>query len=85
MALCLAILMFSLAGIPPLAGFFGKLSCFTPPLKPDFMLVCAGRFVGALSGLIIICDCQNHVSRPAGGRSKRPHAARIVFVAGGLG
>lgn len=32
-ALCLAIFMFSLAGIPPLAGFWGKLSLFSGAVK----------------------------------------------------
>ena len=34
-ALCLALFMFSLAGIPPLAGFFGKLSLFLGALSVD--------------------------------------------------
>ena len=38
MAFFLAVMMFSLAGIPPLAGFFAKyLSCSSPPSRPGSM------------------------------------------------
>lgn len=35
MAFCLAVFMFSLAGLPPLAGFWGKLSLFSSALRVD--------------------------------------------------
>lgn len=35
MAICLAIFMFSLAGLPPLAGFWGKLGLFASALNVD--------------------------------------------------
>ncbi len=45
LAFVLAMLMFSLAGIPPLAGFFGKLFVFTAAVK-------AGLFVLAVVGVL---------------------------------
>ena len=37
MAFFLAMLLFSLAGIPPLAGFFAKFMSFSPPSRPGSM------------------------------------------------
>jgi NADH-quinone oxidoreductase subunit N len=45
LAFVLAMLMFSLAGIPPLAGFFGKLFVFSAAIK-------AGLYVLAIVGVI---------------------------------
>ena len=38
MAMVLAIFMFSMAGIPPLAGFFGKLYVFLAAIQADMQL-----------------------------------------------
>ena len=35
MALCLGVLMFSLAGIPPMAGFFGKFYVFRAAIEAE--------------------------------------------------
>ena len=83
MALCLAILMFSLAGIPPLAGFSASF-CFTPLLKPGSMLVCAGRFVERCRGLLLFANCQNHVSRPPADETNDPMPRELSIVAGAL-
>ena len=49
MALCLAILMFSLAGIPPLAGFFGKLFVFHAAIEAGLYVLCV---LGVLSSVV---------------------------------
>ena len=49
MALCLAILMFSLAGIPPLAGFFGKLFVFHAAIDAGLYALCV---LGVLSSVV---------------------------------
>jgi len=45
MALALAVFMFSMAGIPPLAGFFGKLYIFMPAID-------AGLVIPAIIGVV---------------------------------
>ncbi|GBD44530.1 NADH-quinone oxidoreductase subunit N [bacterium HR40] len=49
MALALALFMFSLAGIPPLAGFFGKLYVFLAAIRADLVWLAV---VGVLTSVI---------------------------------
>ena len=49
MALSMAIFMFSLAGIPPLAGFFGKLYIFLPAIEGGLYTL---AIIGVLSSVV---------------------------------
>lgn len=49
MAVCLAIMMFSLAGIPPLAGFGGKLFVFRAAIDAQLYILCV---FGVLSSVV---------------------------------
>ncbi len=49
MAFCLAAFMFSLAGIPPLAGFFGKFYVFRAAINADLYLL---AIVGVLASVV---------------------------------
>ena len=49
MSLSLAILMFSMAGIPPLAGFFGKYFVFSAAVNEGFIVLAV---IGVLSSVI---------------------------------
>ena len=49
MAYALAILMFSMAGIPPLAGFFGKLYIFKAAIEADFVILAV---LGVLTSVV---------------------------------
>ncbi|MFK7839167.1 MAG: NADH-quinone oxidoreductase subunit NuoN [Bdellovibrionales bacterium] len=49
MAYCLAILMFSLAGIPPFAGFFGKLAIFNSAVTSELYIL---AIIGVLTSVI---------------------------------
>ncbi|HSO43762.1 MAG TPA: NADH-quinone oxidoreductase subunit NuoN, partial [Rhodospirillales bacterium] len=49
MALALAVFMFSLAGVPPLAGFFGKLYIFLAAVHAEFYTL---AIIGVLSSVV---------------------------------
>ncbi len=49
MALALAIFMFSMAGIPPLAGFFGKLYVFLAAVEAQPVLLAV---IGVLTSVV---------------------------------
>lgn len=49
MAACMALLMFSMAGIPPLAGFFGKLFVFQAAVAQGFYVL---AILGVLSSVV---------------------------------
>lgn len=49
MAFCLAMLMFSMAGIPPLAGFFAKYLVFTAAIKSGLVAL---SVIGVLSSVV---------------------------------
>lgn len=49
LALCLALILISLTGLPPTAGFVGKLQLFAPVIKQGFYLLAA---VGLVNGAV---------------------------------
>ena len=49
MAACLAVLMFSLAGIPPMAGFFGKLFVFRAAIEAELYAL---AIIGVLASVV---------------------------------
>ena len=65
MAFCLAVMMFSLAGIPPMAGFFGKLFVFRAAIDAGLYSLSILRCIGqCCRRLLLSAYCQNYVSRP---------------------
>ena len=68
MAFFLAMLLFSLAGIPPLAGFFAKFYVFLAAIKAGLYLLAVIGVSPAWWAPTTICDRQDHVFRRAGAR-----------------
>ena len=61
-------LMFSLAGIPPLAGFWGKFYAFMPAIKSGYYIAGGDRRAGERGRrLLLPAHRQDHVLRRAGG------------------
>ena len=85
-ALILAALLFSLAGIPPLAGFFGKyfvfLAAIEAELYPLAVIGVLASVVGAYYYLRIIKIM--YFDEPAPGFDKTPFELRTVMIASGL-
>ncbi len=90
MAFLLAMLLFSLAGIPPLAGFFAKYVVFLAAIKANLLLL---SIVGVLASVvgafyyirlvkIIYFDEPVHVFEPMPGVMKVVLAVSGVFVVG---
>jgi NADH-quinone oxidoreductase subunit N len=86
MAFFLAMLLFSLAGIPPLAGFFAKFYVFLAAIKAGlFTLAVIGvvtSVVGAYYYLAIVKTM--YFDEPAKPFEPMPHELRAVLAATGL-
>jgi NADH-quinone oxidoreductase subunit N len=86
MAFVMAMLMFSLAGIPPLAGFFAKYFVFTAAIKANlFTLAVIGvvtSVVGAYYYLRIVKVM--YFDEPTGEFVRAPGEVRLVYVLSGL-
>ena len=67
MAFFLAMLLFSLAGIPPLAGFFAKFYVFLAAIKAGlYVLAVIGVLTSVVGAYYYLSDRQDHVFRRAG-------------------
>ena len=67
MAFFLAMLLFSLAGIPPLAGFFAKFYVFLAAIKAGlYTLAVIGVLASVVGAYYYLHDHQDHVFRRAG-------------------
>jgi NADH-quinone oxidoreductase subunit N len=86
MAFFFAVLLFSLAGIPPLAGFFAKFFVFMAAIKAGlFTLAVLGviaSVVGAYYYLLIVKIM--YFDEPAEGFEPMPYELRAVLAATGL-
>ncbi|SHI78735.1 NADH-quinone oxidoreductase subunit N [Roseomonas rosea] len=86
MAIAMVVFMFSMAGIPPLAGFFSKLYVFLAAVQEGFwVLATVGvltSVVGAYYYLRIIKVM--YFDTPAGALDPRPAAVSMVLAASGL-
>ena len=68
MALAMGIFMFSLAGIPPLAGFFGKFYVFLAAINAElYTLAVVGVLASVVGALLLPAHRQDHVFRCSGG------------------
>ena len=85
-ALFFAMLMFSLAGIPPLAGFFAKWYVFNAAIQAHlYPLAVIGVLSSAVARLLLSAHRQDHVFRRGRPRLRpRAPALRIVLAASGL-
>jgi NADH-quinone oxidoreductase subunit N len=86
MAFVLAMLMFSLAGIPPLAGFFAKYFVFTAAIKANLVTLAVigviTSVVGAYYYLRIVKVM--YFDEPSGEFVREPGEVRFVYVLSGL-
>jgi NADH-quinone oxidoreductase subunit N len=82
LALAMAVFMFSMAGIPPFSGFFGKLYVFLPAVQAGFWTLAVigvlTSVVGAYYYLRVIKVMYFDASEPA----FDPRSASLSFVAG---
>ena len=66
-AFFLAMLLFSMAGVPPLAGFFAKFYVFLAAIKAGlYMLAVIGVLASVVGAYYYLSDHQGHVFRRAG-------------------
>jgi NADH-quinone oxidoreductase subunit N len=83
MAFLLAMLLFSLAGVPPLAGFFAKFYVFLAAIKAGlYVLAVIGvlaSVVGAYYYLAIVKII--YFDEPAAGFAPMPHELKVVLAA----
>ncbi len=97
-AMCLTILMFSLAGIPPLAGFFAKFYSFGAAVEAGLIWLLVIATVAAvisafyylrLVKIMVFDDAVEEFDGPMGGEFRAvlgvSAAVMVLFVIGGLG
>ena len=86
LALALTVFLFSLAGIPPMAGFFAKLYIFLPAVKSGLWTVAViGVLTSVVSAFYYIRIIKvMYFDQPAEAFDRRPPALSLVAAAAGL-
>jgi NADH-quinone oxidoreductase subunit N len=86
MAFVLAMLMFSLAGIPPLAGFFAKYFVFTAAIKANLVTLAVIGVVTSVVGAYYYLRIVKvmYFDEPTGEFVREPGEVRLVYVLSGL-
>ncbi|TDR94234.1 NADH-quinone oxidoreductase subunit NuoN [Enterovirga rhinocerotis] len=85
-AFCLAMMMFSLAGIPPLAGFFSKFYIFAAAIQTGQMMLVVLAVIGVLTSVVgafyyIRVVKIMYFDEPKPGFEKLPDGAQAVLIA----
>jgi NADH-quinone oxidoreductase subunit N len=85
LAFALAVMMFSLAGIPPLFGFWGKFVVFQAAVQANLLALAAFGIAGSVIGAFYYIKVVKimYFDEPAGtitGRSERSHGALLVIA-----
>ena len=76
MAFCLAMMMFSLAGIPPLAGFFAKFYVFAAAIQAKLVALAVIGVVTSVVGAYYYLRIVKVMYFDDAGRALRCHADR---------
>ncbi len=86
MALWMAVFMFSMAGIPPLAGFFGKLYVFLAAVQGGYwVLAVVGVLTSVVSAYYYLRVVKvMYFDEGAGALDRRPTSLSVVMVGTGL-
>jgi NADH-quinone oxidoreductase subunit N len=86
MALWMAVFMFSMAGIPPLAGFFGKLYVFLAAVQGGFWtLAVIGILTSVVSSYYYLRIVKvMYFDAPVGALDARPASLSVVMAGAGL-
>jgi NADH-quinone oxidoreductase subunit N len=86
MAFILAMLMFSLAGIPPLAGFFAKYFVFMAAIRADLVTLAVIGVVASVIGAYYYLRIVKlmYFDEPQGEFIREPVEVRLVYVLSGL-
>jgi NADH-quinone oxidoreductase subunit N len=86
MAFVLAMLMFSLAGIPPLAGFFAKYFVFIAAIKADLVALAVIGVITSVVGAYYYLRIVKVMffDEPSGEFVREPGEVRLVYVLSGL-
>ena len=86
MALAMAVFMFSMAGIPPLAGFFGKLYVFLAAVQGGYWtLAVVGVLASVVSAYYYLRIIKvMYFDESAGAMDPRPAGLSVVLVGSGL-
>ena len=79
LALAMAVFMFSMAGIPPFSGFFGKLYVFLPAVQSGYWtLAVIGVLTSVVGAFYYLRSHQGHVLRRGTAGLRRAPGLRVV-------
>jgi NADH-quinone oxidoreductase subunit N len=85
MALWMAVFMFSMAGIPPLAGFFGKLYVFLAAVQAGFWTLAIIGILTSVVGAYYYLRIVKVMYFDAGAGALDPRPASLTVVMAGSG
>lgn len=85
LALMMAIFMFSMIGVPPLSGFFGKLLVFSAALQSGMPLLVVVGIVSSVIGAVYYLRVVRVMYIDAPGQPLDRHVSSVSFVSIGMG